>query len=150
MPLNWKIKLTNNKSAYFGNYQGVAVDDLDKIAEKLGVSKDQCVNIITNVRVKKVSCKGGVAVDSVQFTYLVETNRDSNELEVVGWRHGGNGGGGDDWDFTNSCLTKLSAKWGTIWGNTTLIKYLEVRSVFLILVDYEVLVGETIQEIILI
>jgi hypothetical protein len=67
------------------------MDDLNKVAEKLGVSADKCSEIITSIRIKKVNVRGGDVIDGIQFFYTVET-KDNKTFEVEGFKHGGTGG----------------------------------------------------------
>ncbi|CAG8461025.1 12245_t:CDS:10 [Ambispora leptoticha] len=82
-----KLLGTDKYTQYYGNNSGTYLDDLDKVATTLNISKDKCAETITNIKVKKIVLKGGDVIDSVQFTYLVETK--DKKIDVEGHRHGG-------------------------------------------------------------
>ncbi|CFW92856.1 protein of unknown function (coil-coil domain) [endosymbiont DhMRE of Dentiscutata heterogama] len=124
MTINWKIKLTNNKSSYYGRTDGTIVDDLDVISQKLGVSKDKCADTITNIRVVKVVVDGAGAIDRVKFTYLVETKDKS--LEIEGNQHGNPNGGGTTYEFKNDLwLLNVKGTWGNNSSGQTLFNRLD-------------------------
>ncbi|CAG8457800.1 11086_t:CDS:2 [Gigaspora rosea] len=89
----WTIKLNGTKSPLIGNTNNNnEVDDLDKIAKELCISKTDLLNnnIIKDICVKQIKIRHGNCIDAIQFFYKVTTN--DKTYSIDGNKHGGSGG----------------------------------------------------------
>ncbi|CAG8821421.1 27346_t:CDS:1 [Gigaspora margarita] len=89
----WAIKLNGTKSPLIGNINNNnEIDDLDKIAKELCVSKSDLLNnnIIKDIRVKQIKIWCEWNIDAIQFFYKVTTN--DKTYSIDGNKHGGSGG----------------------------------------------------------
>ncbi|KAF0411921.1 Jacalin-related lectin [Gigaspora margarita] len=89
----WAIKLNGAKSPLIGNINNNnEIDDLDKIAKELCISKSDLLNnnIIKDIRVKQIKIWHKNFIDAIQFFYKVITN--DKTYSIDGNKHGGSGG----------------------------------------------------------
>ncbi|CAG8855083.1 44141_t:CDS:2, partial [Gigaspora margarita] len=89
----WTIKLNGTKSPLIGNINNKnEIDDLDKIAKELCISKSDLLNnnIIKDIRVKQIKIRSGNCIDAIQFFYKITTN--DKTYSIDGNKHGGSGG----------------------------------------------------------
>ncbi|RIB10928.1 hypothetical protein C2G38_2204810 [Gigaspora rosea] len=89
----WTIKLNGTKSPLIGNTKNNnEVDDLDKIAKEVGISKSDLLNnnIIKDIRVKQIKIWHLHFINAIQFFYKVTTN--DKTYSIDGNKHGGSGG----------------------------------------------------------
>jgi len=126
MALNWKIRLTKNQTDYLGSSDGSILNDLNKVISSLNTTKENVFDLIQNIRIVKVDLQGAGAIDSVKFTYLIET-KDKN-IEVEGYRHGEPSGSGTTWSFKDDWYFLSARGWYGKKDNTTLIRKLDLWS----------------------
>ncbi|GBB98215.1 hypothetical protein RclHR1_03170011 [Rhizophagus clarus] len=108
--INITIKL-GVESRLVGGCNGSSFDDLDKIAEAFGQSKEALYSTIKDIRVEKIKIAYGSVVDSLQFSYRVTT--DIGIYHIEGNRHGGGGGNVKTISFeSEEFITNLSGKCG--------------------------------------
>ncbi|GBB98214.1 hypothetical protein RclHR1_03170010 [Rhizophagus clarus] len=87
--VNKTIKL-GVESCSVGSCNGSSFNDLDKIAEAFGQSKEALYSTIKDIHVEKIKITYGEVVDSLQFSYRVTTDIGIHHIE--GNKHGGEGG----------------------------------------------------------
>lgn len=142
MALNWKIKLTK-KTQIWGNETGNSLDDLDKVASALSLTKDQCYDQITSIRVKKIDIWSAENIDSIQFTYSIDT-KDKTGVEVLGNKHGGSTGTLQTWTFASDWLVRVNGKRGdyTTQGYYNIIRWLQFKSFYVNETNHDTWQGE--------
>ncbi|RIB10931.1 hypothetical protein C2G38_2204818 [Gigaspora rosea] len=122
----WTIKLNGTKSPLIGNTNNNnEVDDLDKIAKELCISKTDLLNnnIIKDICVKQIKIRHGNCIDAIQFFYKVTTN--DKTYSIDGNKHGGSGGKGTIIKFEDGeYILAISGQYGNNLDRLKFINYI--------------------------
>ncbi|GET00497.1 jacalin-related lectin 3 isoform X1 [Rhizophagus clarus] len=124
--VNKTIKL-GVESCSVGSCDGSSFNDLDRIAEAFGQSKEALYCTIKDIHVEKINIACGSFVDSLQFSYRVTTDTSIHHIE--GNKHGGEGGSSAETiSFEpDEFITNLSGKCGFYIDNLSFKTFIPSR-----------------------